>query len=324
MLKTVMIDVDLTLSEIAKLGGELAQAEMAKRKALVEKKVAMDGFKGRLDGLESRITELTTSIDTGKAPIEMEVEERPGAPGMIEYFRPGTNERVGERPANFADRQQGLQFPDPDDRDDDEPSAEEQDAASTPSEAEQLRAKRLDDEHRERVAALIEEATPLVKITPLDGGGFLAALDISGESLRDTGDTEESARMHVLNLFADAQPKYVPLPDTVTWADVVEATAGNVPEEETPPPAPRTLSDAPKTLLKAPKRKRGPRVVDATVPGQETDVTDETLAAAAEGSDEAGAPDAGGDVGAPAGTVEDLCLEDCELDHRHTALRTAF
>jgi hypothetical protein len=318
----VTIETDLTQDEIAKLGRELARAETAKVKALVEKKVAMDGFKGRLDGLESRISELTTSIETGKSPIEMEVEERPGAPGVVEYYRPGTNEKVGERPMTFTDRQQGIAFPDPDDRDDDEPPAEEQEIADGPAEAEALRSKRLEDEHRERVQALIGEVAPLVKVTPLEGGGFLAALDISGESLRDTGDTEESARMHVLNIFADAQPKYVPLPDTVTWSDVAAASeeaTSDVPTDA--PPAPRTLSDAPKTLLKAPRRRRGGRVIDATGP-EEKEVTTETLAAA-EGSTEAGAPESGGE-GAPAVTPE--CEPGCDIapPHEHSAGWTAF
>ncbi len=303
----VTIETDLTQDEIANLGRELARAETAKGKALVEKKIAMDGFKGRLDGLESRITELTQSIETGKAPTEMEVEERPGAPGVVEYYRPGTNEKVGERPMSFSDRQQGLNFPDGDDRDDDEPPAEEQEVAGSPSEAEMLREARLDFEHKERVAALVAEVSPLVVVTPLDGGGFLAALDISGESLRDTGDTEEAARAHVLELFANAQPKTVPMPDTVTWGDVAEASAEIASEETAATPG---LTKPPKTGLKAPKgKKRKGGVVLVGADGEETPVTEESIAE--------GAPTA------PAVPAE-TCLEDCAIEHQHTAERVAF
>ena len=284
MLKTVTIETDLTQDEIANLGRELARAETAKAVVVREKKAATDGFKGRLDGLNSRIVELTSAIETGKAPIEMEVEERPGAPGVVEYYRPGTNEKVGERPMAFADRQQDMRFPDGDDRDDDEPPAEEQDVAASPSEAEMLRQARLDFEHKERVTALVEEMRPLVVVTPLDGGGFLAALDVSGESLRDSGDTADIATDRVLAIFAEAQGRMAP----VTWGDVAEASAEQPEVEAAPTAGPRVLSDAPKTLLKAPKRKRGAKVV---LPGSETPVDAEEEIAKIEAEQTADAED---------------------------------
>lgn len=314
MLKTVTIETELTQSEIANLGRELAKAETAKVKALVEKKVAMDGFKGRLDGLASRISELTTSIETGKAPTEMEVEERPGAPGVVEYFRPGTNEKVGERPMAFNDRQQGLAFPDGDDfDDDDEPPAEEQELADTPSEAEMLRQARLDFEHKERVEALVAEMRPLVVVTPLDGGGYLAAIDVSGESLRDSGDTEDIARDRVLGIFAEAQGRIAP----VTWGDVAEASAANVEEEPAPAPG---LTPAPKVGLAVPKGKRPPkrlRVEKVAADGTSTTLSVEELEA------EAGASSSGGE-GAPASSVE--CEIGCDLEppHEHSENWTAF
>lgn len=344
---TARIAQDLTQSETANMGMELARALAQKEKVEAEKKVANDGFKGRIDGLASRIHELSAAIESGQAFVEMEVDEEVGAPGVIYQYVKGTREKVGERPMSGEDRQQKLGLGE---RIDSDGADDEHDelGAETPAEAEALRTARLQAEHEERTASLVETARAAVTVTALDGGGFLAAIDDDVEvPLRETGETEEAAREAVLKLFAESLPKFeAPAP---SWDDIqaqaltVEtereddgrfiaevqevpgALAYGVTEEEAVTAAKTVAAETkPRRGLQVPKDGPKPKRARKGVQVQDEAGNDLTPAVDAAGAEvPAPAPGAAEDA-AIRQEAGDFCLDDCSLAHLHTETRSAF
>lgn len=352
---TIAITTELTPSEEKNLTAHLTKALDTLESVKKEAAETSAEYRSQIKSLDARVHELKETLKSGAGSVNVEVEERPGPSGIIELFRivngtdASTWPKVGERPVTDKDRQGDLFAGIPSDN---VPHEDEQEA-DTPAEAEAMRNRRLAAEHGERILQLVAVAKENVRVTALDGGGFLAALeaevpdlDVIGETriaeLRETGETEDGARAAVLKLYMESLPKFeAPQP---SWNDVLAASeeqsaaeeiaalageqdvdaafdaehslnaADNAPEinpaDASEPASAPGLTAPPKTGLKAPRKKRGPRVVDATGP-EEKEVTEETLA-------EAGAP--GGGNGAPA----DLCFEDCSESHEHSIERTAF
>lgn len=297
-------------------------------------------YREQRKGLEKRIHELKEQIKSGRGEIEVEVDERPGASGVIDLFRKGTDEKVGERPMRSEDRQMSLVS--------DAPATDEQTAA-TPAEAEKMRVNRLRAEHGDRILQWMSDAKENVRTQELDGGGWLALLQLepvdggSANALREQGETEDEARKKILDLYASTLPKFEePQP---TWDEVAAASAAQqdataaevVDGAPLEPAAAVPPDDAPKTLLTPPKGKKAKRH-KVVVPGSDKPVDlDEAVAAAEnfkapkDGHEGAAASLDAGDAGAELSETSDgppfvpvLCTPDCEMEHEHTEERTAF
>jgi hypothetical protein len=318
------IPTELSPDDLKALTGELTRALDEQERVKEEAAESGAEFRESLKGLSARIHELKEQIKSGRGELEIDVDERPGASGVIDLFRAGTNEKVGERPLRDSDRQadlfNGTSAPATD-------RSEEQDVASTPAEAEKLRRRRLEAEHADRITGFIATARESVTLTALDGGGYLAALmvDVDGEikALRETGETAESAADKVMALYTELLPKFEPPPSlddvaavaedlerkdemAALEADQTRDAAGEIIEQGPP-------DDAPKTLLKPPKGKKNGKRAKVVMPGSSEPVDAEDQIEKLEG---AATP--------PPETAPSDCFEDCYIDHKHTKKRLAF
>jgi hypothetical protein len=331
----VKLPIDLSDADVKVLAVQLAEALDRKESVEREKKIAMDDFKSQIDALTKRIHELKESVRNGRGEVETEVDERPGVPGIIDLFRKGTDEKVGERPMSDADRQGNLPLAAA--AGNDVERSDEQENADSPEDAERMRIDRLEAEHNEAIDARVAAAAETVVLTPLDEG-FMAEVKILDGgpvgALQATGDTEDDAKAAVLKMFRDMQPEFE---RPVTWADVQAASAevaeeqaaddgavdaaGSLAEPSAAADEPKAPEDGPRVGLQVPKngpkpkRARRHRIQDAVA-------TEEAPADAPTDAD-ASAEDvvlsAGGDD-----VPVTLCPPECDIDHDHSEERTGF
>jgi hypothetical protein len=177
----IMIKCELTNDEKIAVGDELSEAQAALEAVESEKKLQNGVLNGRIKGLKGKVHELSQQWITGAGEREEDVEEQPSADGSsIIQTRISDGVKVGERPVNDNDRQATLAFSQKM-IDNAKDRSEEQVVASTPEEAEEIRAARLLEEKVARAEAdeiaklAAEQAADDPKAKRIATGGGLKA-----------------------------------------------------------------------------------------------------------------------------------------------------
>jgi hypothetical protein len=297
MPKYLRLPVHLTEHEELTIHRQISEALVEIEEIETEKK--------RIKPLRERISMLNQTIETGTVERDVEVEDRQDpVTGKAVLWRVDRNEPVNTRALDPEERQLVIgERPGPAPTEElgaaDATKAEEQTAAATPEEAEQLRDSRLAEEKATRAfdAMAIGDGIEL-----FDGTEWKpATVEAKGEHNFTVGEHIYDVSNHGVS--------WRPAP---TWQDVVAESQERERQSQIAALAADQADDEQKTskrLLKAPPRKPRNKIVnekdEPIVP------PDETAPPAAEAQPEE-IPTA------------DLCLEDCVIEHEHTETRTAF
>jgi predicted RNase H-like HicB family nuclease len=201
----IKVPVELTPAEKLLIGDQLSKAQRDLEAVEAEKREANQGLNARIKGYRGRLHELSVQWETGRGEREEDVEEQPAADGKtIIQTRIADGVKVGERPITDADRQLYLSLGGAKAAINSAADKTEEQGAATPEEAEEMRVKRLVEEHNERWAAAKAEFEAAIIVTPQEAGGFLAAAPaIEGViDLREIGATEDEAKLRLVEAFA--------------------------------------------------------------------------------------------------------------------------
>lgn len=180
---------------------------------------------GRIKGLEARVHELKEAVKARRVTRDVEVDEIPDfASGLMHIHRKDTGLKISDRPLRDDERQVPLGTVNGRLAD----LSEEQAAAATPEEAEDLRAARLAQERAERIAATVAEAKPRIRITPPDSPGlaYTALLDYAEISIIFDGATGAEASAKVVEALVAF------LEQEAAFPDAPPAPAEEVPGEQ--------------------------------------------------------------------------------------------
>jgi len=295
-IKTLRLPVKLTDEERLRVALDLSAAQTALEAAEALKKAEMKEHSEAIKDLKTSVHSLNVSLSTGTVEREVAVEDRiDPVTGKSTCYRLDTNEPVNTRDLDPEERQLSLgDAPGPAPAEvlgDDAGKTEEQLAAATPDEAEQL-----------RDARLAEEAA----VRAFDGlavGGQVRVLVV--DVWQDqTVDNKTEFHFESGGKLYDASKHGVSWLPPATWADIVAESNEKARLAEIDRLAAEQAADRPKTLLKNPRKKNG---ADKRIA-----VQDEKGAVIAQGVKE-------GET-----SPGEMCAPTCEEPHQHTEQRTAF
>lgn len=259
MPKLLRLACELTDAEKLVVGGNLSAALTALDAAKAARKLAMEVHKEKIDDLETSIHTINVSLSTGKCEREVEVEDRKDAEtGKVTLWRLDTNEVVNTRSLEPEERQLEIgQAPGPasliDLGAERNRRTEEQNAAATPAEAEELRDSRLAEEASKRAF----EGLSVGDEVEIDlGSGWQHATVVN----------KTEYHFESFGKLFDVSKHLISWRLVPTWDDVKAESAERQRLAEIEQLAAQQAADKPPTLLKAPKRSKAPpktiKVVD--------------------------------------------------------------
>jgi hypothetical protein len=200
---TLMLPCTLTDEDRLRISSEQTAEITAQEQVEGAKKAAVKDFNVAIKQHRAKVHDFNESLRTGTELRDIEVEERPDyVAGIVFIHRLDTGECVKQRAIDPDERQlkNGLQGPQVLDggKADEAARADEQRDASTPEEAEALRAERLANERADRISAAVVEARGRITVVQRDGEsseqGFDATLQFGNRVLAAWAETEDVAR----------------------------------------------------------------------------------------------------------------------------------
>lgn len=319
MAKSMQLPCDLTTDDRLRISEALTAEITAQEQVEAAKKEATRGFNASIKVKRATIHDLNESLRTGKELREVEVEERPDyVAGIVFVHRLDSGDCIQQRAIDPDERQVKLGIDGPTIMDGGKVDAtDEQRDASTPEEAEALRAERLAGERVERISAAVMAERERIMVTgdgDAEGGPWKATLQYGNSVLESSRPTAAEAADAVIAQVVEILEAQE---DTAAqWADAAaasEAEQKRQADEEVARLAAEQAEDDKATKkrtlkvgagdglknggLKAPKRKKGAKH-DVTLPdGRVVDPEQEAAALDAE-------PPTPGDDG-PVATGED-------------------
>ncbi len=324
--RTMMLPCDLTDADRLRIGEVLTTEIKAREQIEAAKKAAVKDFNVALKQHKAKEHDFNESLFTGKELREVEVEERPDyVAGIVFVHRLDSGDCIQQRAIDPDERQVKLGIDGPTVLDGGKvDAADEQRDASTPEEAEALRAERLAGERAERISAGVQEARGRIALTfdeacSLDSQ-HLATLQLGNRVIEAAAATPEAAADGVARqvteiLEAEEDEAAARQP---TWEEVVAASKAEQDRQELESLAKAQAEDDKATKkrtlkvgagdglknggLKAPRKKKG---LTVALPDGRT-VDPEQEAAANEGE-----PPTPGDDGPVAVPSDDETPEGC-------------
>lgn len=273
---TLMLPCTLTDEDRLRISSAQTAEITAQEQVEAAKKAAVKDFNVAIKAHKAKVHDFNESLRTGTELRDIEVEERPDyAAGIVFIHRVDTGECVKQRAIDPDERQlkNGLEGPKVLDggKADEAARADEQREASTPEEAEALRAERLASERAERISAGVQEARE--RITVVSEGeaeaAWKATLQYGNRVLEAEAATAAAAADGVaqkVTEILEAQEDEAAKP---TWAEVAAASQAEQDRQEVERLAAVQAADVASTQrrgfkkgLQAPKREKRIKVVD--------------------------------------------------------------
>lgn len=298
-MSTLRLPVRLTDEDRLHIQGDLSLALSGLEAAESAKKASNAEHNARIKSLKLTIHDHNSGLVAGVIYREVEVrDEKDFATGKTRTIRLDTGEEVISKDIDPDERQTVLGLPAPGSKlvDVGGDASDEQRDASTPEEAEAMRAERLANERAERISAAVSEARARIVVLPIEvhegePAQFQGTVQAGNRVIEETGFSEAqtvAAVVASLTEWAEAEEAARPEP-TPTWEEVQAASAETQRLAEIDRLAAEQKEDqkknGPKNLLKAPKPRKGKKIVVKTVApdGTETEVDVEKLELAGEG-----------------------------------------
>jgi len=281
---TLRLPVTLTDADRLTISAEMSAAQTALEEVEAEKKAATKEFNESIKSRKSVIHERNAVLRAGVIHRDVEVETRADPEtGQRVTWRLDTMTPVRAVDLDPDERQVLMDLPVPGSMPvgDASNTTDEQREASTPEEAEALRADRLANERAERISAAVVEARRAIEVTPHAEGGFTASMHYGDRRIEAEAGDEETARHGVivqLTEHLEAQEDAA-----AKWADAAAASKAEQERQEVERLAAEQAADEASTPkrgfkkgLQAPKRKKR---ISAELPdGRVVDPEQEVLA----------------------------------------------
>jgi hypothetical protein len=250
---TLRLPVQLNDQEKLVVSGDLSAAITALEEVEAEKKEITKGFNERIKEFKTSVHTLNVSLVTGTCEREVEIEEWEDLDtGLVKTKRLDTGEIIKTRPLDPEERQLkiGIGLGDIQAHLAGLDKTEEQLAAMTPEEAEQMRAERLADEAADRgEEPAMPSAGDTVEVFPS------GATDWAPAAVLSATDHDFFADIDGQELVFDVVNYGKSWRHPPTWSDVKAASEERARQEEIQRLAAEQAADgAPKRLLKAPKK----------------------------------------------------------------------